>query len=563
MKTKEILTERDCYLDISLLLEINQREIIDIIGKDDYDSLIRLNKKASQDQNFLKVIVNTYKAGQGHSIEDILGLYQNYTRFIAQRWNQGQEAFIDVPGGLRTSLIPDTTTYDVMLKFIDASLTMVLKTKAYVNCLKQGPVNSDFEVIINDNKWIVCYPKTIKGSISLARSFWNGSELEYDKSVNGGIGSYIGSMTWCTSIVSGGNMFLNYHRAKNLHMYYCIKKNMHVKDIDRKLCISFKKEDDEVSLVETNASVDANNKLTTEEQFKSYIGNRFDILRKDVEKPKRLEIDEQAYYESISLKQYKLLRAANEENLEDFEEELIGILDYSRDRKKILLLALKDKHTLIAAQHGHLLEADPTGKIIKQLANNKNEDIRCAIAVRKDLLGADSTGELIKKLANDKNKNVRSRIAYREDLLEADPSGKLIKKLANDENEDVRCSMAGNQNLLQLDPSGRIIKQLTADENHNVRMYIAYREDLLEADPSGRIIKKLANDENEDVRMYIASNQNLLQADPSGEIIKKLANDENRSVRLRIATNRSHDIQNFLVKINESLLKSYIKTLLD
>ena len=124
---------------------------------------------------------------------------------------------------------------------------MNLKTKLYVKCLRQGPDNPDYEVIINDSEWIICYPKTIKGSISLARSFWSGESLQYDNTVSGGIGQRIGEMNWCTSIVPrqnapSNNMFLNYHRQLNLHMYYCIKKNINIEDVDRKLCISFKKE---------------------------------------------------------------------------------------------------------------------------------------------------------------------------------------------------------------------------------------------------------------------------------------------------------------------------------
>ena len=84
---EELLTEWRDVLNNNLLLEISKNEVIEAMGEngeDDYNTLVTSNKKASQDQNFLQVIINTYKAKESHTIEDILGLYQSYTRFIAQ-----------------------------------------------------------------------------------------------------------------------------------------------------------------------------------------------------------------------------------------------------------------------------------------------------------------------------------------------------------------------------------------------------------------------------------------------------------------------------------------------
>jgi hypothetical protein len=601
---KEILTEWDCFKRNCLLLETSKNEVIEVIGENDYNTLVALNKKASQDQNFLKVIINTYKANQNHTIQDILGIYQNYTRFIAPSWNRGEEAKVDVPGGHRASLTPDfttyddivkPTTYDDIVKFIEASSLMILKSKVYIKCLKQGPVNQDFEVIINDSDWIICYPKTIRGSISLARSFWNGSELVYDKSVSGGVGRMIGEMSWCTSVVSGGNMFLNYHRKMNLHMYYCIKKNMSVNEPDRKLCISFAKKKNKVKLMKkSSASVDANNDVKNEEEFRSYIGERFDALFRDAEKPERLEIDEKAFYESISLVQYKILRAANEDDLENFTEELEGILDYSRDKYDILKLVAKDNSFFIkqvAAFRRDLLKADPTGELIRQLAIDEDSRVRAAIANHKDLLEADPTGELIRKLvidedidvrvaiarnkdllkidlsgsiiktlAKDKDQFIRISIACREDLLEADPTGKLIRQLATDEDELVRSYSAANKNLLKIDPSGSIIKTLARDNNSDIRSTIACREDLLEADPTGKLIRQLAQDKSPKVRSLIAlHNKDLLKIDPSGSIIKTLATDKNGTVRDYIKYNSAYDLSKLQINVNESIIREYIK----
>jgi len=633
-KFKDILTEWHNFINNNLLLEISRNEVIEVIGEDDYNTLVKLNKQAApnnkfiKDENFLQVIINTYSSDQNHSIEDIVAQYKNYKDLIASKWNKGEEAKVDVPGGYRASLslkdLKDKKiTYDDMLKFFDASSSMILKSKAYINCLKQGPVNPDFEVIINDSDWIICYPKTIKGSISLARSFWNGSELEYDKSVSGGVGRIIGKMNWCTSVVSGGNMFLNYHRRLNLHMYYCIKKNMSISDPDRKLCISFAKKNNEVNLMEGQASVDGNNTPTSEEEFKSYISNRFDTLFKDVEKPERLEINYKSYYESINLEQYEILRAANEDNLEDFSEELKGILEYSRDRKEILLLVIKEDNIDIKctlAESGNLIEADPSGEIIKQLAQDKSDSVINAIANRKDLLEADPTGEIIRQLITRlddfsiagkicrkydfskidssgklikklykkggflrdniiqyqnllqldasgklikkllKDKRHKKDIAANKTLLKMDTSGELIKQLAKDENEDVRVNIADRNDLLEVDATGELIRQLTTDESHSVRGYIAANKDLLVVDPSGEIIRKLANDDAGFVRRNIANREDLLEIDPSGEIIRKLAQDPADWVRTAI--NRTYDLSKLSSNTNEALLRSYIKYLL-
>jgi len=620
---KELLVEWDDILNHDLLLEISKNEVIEAMGEngeDDYNTLVTLNKKASQDQNFLKVIINTYKAKENHTIEDILGLYQNYTRFIAPSWNKREKADVDVPGGYRSSLTPDSTTYDDILKFIDAAQSMILKTKVYIECLNQGTVNPDFEVIIDDSEWVICYPKTIKGSISLARSFWNGSELEYDKTVSSGVGKYIGYMNWCTSAVSGGNMFLNYHRKKNLHMYYCIKKNMKVSDIDRKLCISFAKENGEVSLELGSASVDGNNNNTNEDDFRSYIGNnRFDTLFKDAEKPERLEIDQQAYYESISLKQYKLLRATNENNLEDFIPELEEILEYSRDRKKIILLAAIDKNAdirLNAARHQDLLKVDPSKELIKNLASDEDLYVRSEIAMREDLLQADSSGNIIKQLVQDKSEKVRLMIAMRSDLLQANPNGDIIKQLVNDESALVRSEIARNSDLLKLDPSGDIIKQLVNHKNSTMIYEAVFEnQDLSIIDPTGdyfyiiilqrnkfalniarnaslsklrnshKILEQLVKDENLNVRKAIASRSDLLKLDPNGNIVKQLAKDESVGIRWTLALrsdllkfdpsgdiikqlakdkdemvkrsiNRNYDLSK--LNMNEVLLRSYI-----
>ena len=73
-----------------------------------------------------------------------------------------------------------------------------------------------FEVIYEGSDWIIVYPKTYLGSIATARM---GPDKKYYTPPTA-----IGQMNWCTSVDSANNMFLNYHRKLNLHMYYFTKK---------------------------------------------------------------------------------------------------------------------------------------------------------------------------------------------------------------------------------------------------------------------------------------------------------------------------------------------------
>tara|TARA_B100001059_G_scaffold224573_1_gene250810 strand:+ start:386 stop:2263 length:1878 start_codon:yes stop_codon:yes gene_type:complete len=531
---KNLLTEWGNLVSNNLLLEISRNDVVEVIGEDDYN-ILKQNRKASQDQNFLKVIINTYKAGQAHSITDILGVYQSYIRFIASRWNRGESADIDVPGGLRASLEPDSTTYDSMLEFIDAASSMTLKSKAFIKCLEQDDINSDFEVVLNDSEWIICYPKTIKGSISLARSFWNGERLEYDKTVSGGVGQHIGRMGWCTSSISGGNMFLNYHRQMNLHLYYCIKKNTSVEEPDRKLCISFVKNDGEVSLKATGwASVDADNNSIDEKGFRKYIGRRFNDLLEDAKKPERLEIDIKSYYESISLEQYKTLRAANEDTLEQFAHgELYNIIQFSKDKHKIILLALEEENPkirFVASKHNDLLNLDPTGNLIVQLSQDTNPEVRKNVVralLRPESNKLKQKDELIKTLSQDRNENVRAFLAsVTLDKL-------LLDQLLLDKSPEVRAAIASRGDLSNLDPSGELVRQLAQDKDEKVRLtLIKYSTKIKAEDIPDDVFRQLVQDENHEIRYYlVAKYYNQLPDD----VLRQLAQDESFQIRQQIA----------------------------
>ena len=122
------------------------------------------------------------------------------------------------------------------------------------NCPKKSNI---FELIYEDNNWIVFYPNTQFASKILARSVYIGKELVYDKTAITGYGKLTKKMSWCTSS-EGANAFLQF-KSGNMHMYYIIKKFKSFDDLNefnklekgdkiqkeafskRKLCLSFVK----------------------------------------------------------------------------------------------------------------------------------------------------------------------------------------------------------------------------------------------------------------------------------------------------------------------------------
>ena len=263
MKTKTILKEWKNFLNQDLLLESRiddiKEELVNSnpqkISEEDWNFYVnnpddKIKHKLRKDTLFLDIVYNTLKEGR-HSIYDIVSLFKDYTIHVLPQFSRGEELHVRVPGGrridLRSALEEKRASYDDLLKYIDAKEEIRINTKILSNCLKESNFSETsgntvhFDVIVSksSDEWVVCYPRSIKGSVALSRSYWNGSRLVYDSTFNKekeGSGKYSGAMTWCTSIDSQNNMFLNYHRQLNLHMYYCIRKVIDTEKPNNKLC---------------------------------------------------------------------------------------------------------------------------------------------------------------------------------------------------------------------------------------------------------------------------------------------------------------------------------------
>tara|TARA_B100000212_G_scaffold110904_2_gene82521 strand:- start:18615 stop:20570 length:1956 start_codon:yes stop_codon:yes gene_type:complete len=350
---KTLLSEWSQSFNNKLLLEIKISELESVIGTDNLNKLAK--SKAFKDQLFLQVVKNTFINKEGHEIEDILGIYDDYSLHIKKDWTKNKIAKIDIPGGLRTEIFPKTSSYDTISEFISAKKEFNLSSKSYIECLENssfntGSTNKDFDVVVNSSEWIICYPKSPAGSIALSRSYYDNLEdrLIYDKTSSGrNKGEEIGMIRWCTSNFGGGNMFLNYYRHKNLHMYYCIKKSFIKEDPNKKICISLEKQNNKINFSEGSASVDSLNNRLSEQDCKEIIGSLYSLCIKDASDIKRKEVDYKSYYESINLTQYRNQRVAADDNLIDFIKEFKGIIQHSRDKDLIHKEAISDVSPII------------------------------------------------------------------------------------------------------------------------------------------------------------------------------------------------------------------------
>ena len=296
-------------------------------------------KKPFTDNLYLQIVYNSYQAGQNHSIQDFVNLYDIAKQKVFEPFTASGKLEISVPGeqSLNITSLEDKTYNDIE-KYVRLQSIKNTKSSAYKNCIEQGP-GIHFEIIDQNLDWIITYPKTQVGSISLARSFWNGFRLEYDETFNPSIpgGDKTGIIEWCTSVSGATNMFINYHVKMNLHMYYVIKKNTDPQDRYRKVCVSITKQNNQVAYYGGHASVDANNVPVTSQDMSAALGQDiYNSIINDTSSSKRAEIDPESYYSSINFQQYLILRKANEENISDFVEEAKLIARHSVDKDKII-----------------------------------------------------------------------------------------------------------------------------------------------------------------------------------------------------------------------------------
>ena len=326
---------------------------------------------------FAEMVYQTLMAEENHMLSELVSSFPMFKNKIIDTYNRKQ---------LKDPRIPGTSadTFPVLELIQNDSLTFD-KYNEYLNLLNQTDARSEvlqkvlddgfqgnkdhFEVIYEGSDWIIVYPKTYLGSIATARM---GPDRQYYTPPN-----TIGQMNWCTSVDSANNMFLNYHRKMNLHMYYFTKKQgFGENDKNRKLCISILKQGRNLDVSFGGATVDGNNdSFKNKGSVESVIGSQnYNRIFNDAQQPGRPEIDIKSYYNSVSASQYKSLRKAaglDEGNLEFFANEIEYYCRYNNN-KEVLDLIFNDTHPMImksTTYHYHHVK-DPSGQYAGVMLNN-------------------------------------------------------------------------------------------------------------------------------------------------------------------------------------------------
>ena len=558
MKTKTLLNEWRLFLSESVLSEVSIKRFSEQHPQFDTSNF---TSQMKGNTDYLDIISNSISAGQNHGPDDYIQQFEFYKNSIEPNRNSQDFLTIQTPGDEPVSLSGKvdqgscTATYDDIQQFQQARLYVLGKgSKNKINDAYQRVIDEakeeDFEKVAENDNWVVFYPKTLKGSIALARSYWDGNKIVYDHTFNPskGSGQNIGIMRWCTSVSSGGNMFLNYHRKLNLHMYYCINKLVvDISKPNRKLCISFSKSNNKVTFYRGNASVNGDNKDITEESAKKMLRGLFDILNDDVSQDYRLEIDMESYYSSISLEQYIIMRNANEESIDDFANEFEYILKYSKDAELIRNHAIKDSNTKI---RGRIARDSNSQKELLLFSNDDSKEVRCIVASNQN-----TPSEVLMDLAKDPSAEVRATVASHKnasiDILES------ILDNSSDGDSDsyndilIKCRIVINRNA----NSDIIERVFNSTHNERVKETIA-----CDRKTNPKILKKLIQDESDYVRRAAINNTslsrefkerlvyntdddllkiNVAQNTDSIEIIKYLSEDPSVLVRLNVAYNEN------------------------
>tara|TARA_R110002153_G_scaffold16136_3_gene57085 strand:- start:1528 stop:4371 length:2844 start_codon:yes stop_codon:yes gene_type:complete len=331
-----------------LLLEHNKENFLSLINAgtlSEEDSSKILSKKGFRppfnNDIFRVMAYNTLVGESNHSVDDIIGSFTIVKQKIIDPYLRGQLAVATIPGmgnvDISDNIKAGMIEYDDCMKYINFMTATVIRTKVLQKLLNAGFAgdSTHFDVVYEDNNWIVCYPKTYQGSITLARmgpdkKYYNPGRAE-DKLI-------LGTMGWCTSVDSGSNMFMNYHRKMNLHMYYFTRKNgYNPTDKTRKFCVSVeKKKKGHVNISQKNSvTVDADNSDAGINTLESVIQpNVIAAMLKDAARSDRLIMNEKEFFGSVSLIQFlpmeRAAKAGEEADLSFFMSDVRNYFKYTQ-----------------------------------------------------------------------------------------------------------------------------------------------------------------------------------------------------------------------------------------
>jgi hypothetical protein len=351
---------------LSLLIEtyLKQPQLLFEIKKKAFSQFIQQGIISQQEFNMLvfnkdwvppfndpimaQILFNTLKAGQNHSVNDVKAIGEDVINkiidnarnvfnsdkefedakadFLPARLVRGtSNEYIDILPMIDVQNPNNTTaTYNDVVKYLENLPGIDKRGDHLTEVIRKGLSGdtTDFEVI-NDptgrsgknrvGQYFVAYPKTHKGSIALGKM---GPDFRFYNPNKPDERAALGEMNWCTTVDGAGNMFLNYHRNMNLHMYYLTRlSNYYPHAGNRKFCLSFTKDKaGNITLHEDgHATVNGDNKPAGKDTIISEIGVRlYNIIENDVRNASRAVINPIKYLKSINLEQYQNMRAANQ-----------------------------------------------------------------------------------------------------------------------------------------------------------------------------------------------------------------------------------------------------------
>lgn len=478
-EAKKILID---WKDFLILSEASEKDLKLNLDEEIYNEF-NINKSRLgklQDVYFNAIIINSYNSGDIHGVEEFILLYEEYKTHILSKRNRTEDLVIELSDGTKHDLNEklnfnkghndpaQTATYQDIISWLN-----VRREKSGLSSKKTQDVLSKefkqsyskksniFELIYEDNDWIVFYPNKQFASKILARSVYIGKELVYDKTAITGYGKLTKRMTWCTSS-EGANAFLQF-KSGNMHMYYIIKKFKSFDDLNefnklekgdkiqkeehskRKLCLSFVKLNNRIEFAGKQSGymcVDGNNKKRDINWFESTLGNVFNVIEENAKLPEKKDFDYVAYIKTVSFEAYKNTRKALE-NPSEFTEEFKMIIKHSRDRNKIIAYSCDDdsvdiRETLV--NNMYQMEDDICEYVVEVLIEDKNPKVRSLTVTKARIEHFNQ--DVIETIKKDIS--LSGGLSYRNDLIEIDKSLNVLAFLAKHENNNIKRNIITN-----------------------------------------------------------------------------------------------------------------------
>ena len=206
---KELTNEWISFLQKDMINEISLKRF-----KEQHPNFDTTNFSSQMKGNtdYLDIINNSINAGQNHSASDYTQQFDYYKNSNEPNRRNKEFLTIEIPGEDEPITLDGkitqnscTATFIDIQQFQQAKMFILGKgnknklLNAYVRILEEANA-SDFELVAENRGWIIFYPKSIKGSVALARSYWDGKKIVYDKTIqpHNGFGKNTGFINWCT-----------------------------------------------------------------------------------------------------------------------------------------------------------------------------------------------------------------------------------------------------------------------------------------------------------------------------------------------------------------------------